>query len=107
MAQRKNISVSFTPEQAEFLVSCVDSGRYQSTSEVVREGIRLLEDRQERREAELSRVRALIREGSDQLDGGQIVDGEDFFREWDAELDAFESKAAQADDGTSEGLKTE
>ncbi len=91
MAKRQNISVSFTPQQAKFLADCVASGRYQSTSEVVREGLRLLEDRQERRQAELERARALIREGSDQLDRGQVVDGETFFREWDEELDALEA----------------
>ena len=33
MANRENISVSFTPHQAEFLADCVASGRYQSMSE--------------------------------------------------------------------------
>ena len=41
MTKRENISVSFTPQQAEFLAACVASGRYQSTSEVVREAVRL------------------------------------------------------------------
>ncbi|KAA3609121.1 MAG: type II toxin-antitoxin system ParD family antitoxin [Planctomycetota bacterium] len=91
MAQRENISVSFTPQQAEFLAACVASGRYQSTSEVVREGLRLLEDQQRRREAELERARALIQEGADQLDHGEVVDGETFFKEWDEELDALEA----------------
>lgn len=91
MAQRENISVSFTPQQAKFLAACVASGRYQSMSEVVREALRLLEDRHERRKAELDRVRALVQEGSDQLDRGEVVDGETFFREWDEELDAIES----------------
>jgi len=95
MANRENISVSFTPQQAEFLATCVASGRYQSTSEVVREGLRLLEDRQERRQVELERARALIQEGADQLDRGQVVDGEIFFREWDEELDALEAAQRQ------------
>jgi len=90
LAKRENISVSFTPHQAEFLAACVASGRYQSMSEVVREGIRLLEDRQERRQAELARARTLIEEGADQLDRGEVVDGEAFFREWDEELDALD-----------------
>jgi antitoxin ParD1/3/4 len=88
LPKRENISVSFTPHQAEFLAACVASGRYQSMSEVVREGIRLLEDHQERRQAELARARALIQEGADQLDRGEVVDGEAFFREWDDEIDA-------------------
>ena len=91
MAHRENISVSFTPQQAEFLAACVASGRYQSASEVVREGLRLLEDRQRRRQAELERARALIKEGADQLDRGEVVDGATFFREWDEELKALEA----------------
>ena len=96
MTKRENISVSFTPQQAEFLASCVASGRYQSTSEVVREAVRLLEDRQERRQAELTRLRTLIREGSGQLDRGEVVDGETFFREWEEELDALEEAERRA-----------
>ena len=83
--------MSFTPQQAEFLAACVASGRYQSASEVVREGLRLLEDRQRRGQAELERARTLIQEGADQLDRGQVVDGETFFREWDEELNAMEA----------------
>ena len=64
MPKRVNISVSFTPQQAEFLAACVASGRYQSTSEVVREGLRLLQDRQRRHQAELERARALTQEGA-------------------------------------------
>ena len=91
MANRENISVSFTPRQAKFLAACVASGRYQSTSEVVREAIRLFEDRQVLRQAEVEHARALIKEGAEQLDEGQVVDSETFFREWDEELDALEA----------------
>jgi putative addiction module CopG family antidote len=52
VANRKNISTSFTPKQAPFLAGCVSSGRYPSTSEVVREAVRLLEHQLARREAE-------------------------------------------------------
>ena len=96
MAKRENISVSFMTQQAEFLASCVASGRYQSTSEVVREAVRLLEDRQERRQAELTRLRTLIREGAGQLDRGEVVDGETFFREWEEELNALEEAERRA-----------
>lgn len=90
MAKRENISVSFTPQQAEFLAACVASGRYQSTSEAVREALRLLEDEHARRQAGIERARELIQEGADQLDRGEIVDSETFFNEWDEELDALE-----------------
>ena len=95
MARRESISVSFTPQQAEFLATCVASGRYQSMSEVVREGLRLLAERQELHRAEVERARALIQEGADQLDRGHVVDGETFFREWDEELAALESAQRQ------------
>ena len=49
MPSRENKSVSFTPKQAEFVEACVASGRYQSVSEVVREGIRLLEQEEQKR----------------------------------------------------------
>jgi antitoxin ParD1/3/4 len=46
-----NISVSLTPELIELIKAKVASGRYSSTSEVVREALRLLE-RTDQREAE-------------------------------------------------------
>ena len=71
MANRENISVSFTPQQARFLASCVTSGPYQSTSELVREAVRLLEHHHAHREAEAERARTLIQAGADQLDRGK------------------------------------
>lgn len=91
MPRRQNISISFTPQQADFLVSCVESGRYQSASEVVREAVRMLQDDHDRRRAELERARALIRQGAEQLDRGEVVDDKTFFRDWDEELDRIEA----------------
>ncbi len=92
MSSRKNISVSFTPEQAQFVSDCVASGRYQSTSEVVREGLRLLEDRQARHAAELAALRAKIQVGVDEYERGEIVDEETFFAEWEQEIRALEKR---------------
>ena len=88
MAKRESISVSVTPEQAAFLASCVASGRYQSTSEVIREGLRLLEDRQRHFEARLAQTRTLLKEGVDDLEAGRVISSADFFAEWDEELAA-------------------
>ncbi len=38
-----NISISLTPELVGFIKAKVESGRYTSTSEVIREALRLLE----------------------------------------------------------------
>jgi antitoxin ParD1/3/4 len=42
-------SVNLTPEPDKFARSCVESGRYDSVSEVVRSGMRLLQETEERR----------------------------------------------------------
>ena len=64
-------------------VACVESGRYQSASEVVRAALRLLEDEEVHRQAELVRARDLVREGADQLDSGKVVDADEVFRRLD------------------------
>jgi antitoxin ParD1/3/4 len=84
MAHRETRTLSFTPEQAAFLDTCVESGRYQSASEVVRAALRLLEDAETRRAEDLARVRAMVAEGLGELDRGEVVDGERFLREWEA-----------------------
>lgn len=48
MAVRRSITVSITPEQEDLIQACLQSGRFASTSEVVRAALRLL-DREESR----------------------------------------------------------
>ena len=43
MAKRITLNISLTPELDRFINARVASGRYQSASEVVREGLRLLD----------------------------------------------------------------
>jgi antitoxin ParD1/3/4 len=45
MPIRVSLNVSLTPELEHFVESRVASGRYQTASEVIREGLRLLEER--------------------------------------------------------------
>ena len=95
MANRESISISLTPEQAEFLTSLVERGEYQSVSEVVRAALRPFQRRQAVLDAEIDRARRVIKAGADQLDHGIIVDGDAFFEEWDAELDELEVTSRQ------------
>ena len=53
----------------------VDSGRYASASEVMRDGLRLIAEREQVREAKLTALRAAIHEG---LNSGD-------YQPWDAE----------------------
>ena len=46
-----------------FVRDLLATGRYASASEVVRDGLRLLEDREKQREAKLIALREAIREG--------------------------------------------
>ena len=48
------MNVSLTPELEAFVEKKVESGRYQSASEVIRAGLRLLEERDEDRHANFS-----------------------------------------------------
>jgi len=67
-----NISVSLTPELLDLIKAKVESGRYTSTSEVVREALRLLE-RADQQEAErLKSLRRAWREGVKSGDAGEL-----------------------------------
>ena len=45
--------------------SLIESGRYSTASEVMRDGLRLIEEREERRKAKLEALRAEIQKGFD------------------------------------------
>jgi antitoxin ParD1/3/4 len=49
----------------EFIESLIEGGRYSTASEVMREGLRLVEEREERRKAKLEALRAEIQTGFD------------------------------------------
>ena len=69
------MNVSLTPELEKLVESKVQSGRYQSASEVIREGLRLLDDQDRLRNAQLEEVRRKIQIGIDQLVGGEGISG--------------------------------
>ncbi len=81
MPIRSSMNVSLTPELEEFVQSRVASGRYQTASEVVREGLRLLEEREQSRATALKELRAKIRRGIEQADRGELLDGDTVFEE--------------------------
>ena len=71
------MNVSLTPELEKFVKDKVATGRYTSSSEVVREALRVLEEREER----LEELRREVQKGIDSLDRGEGVDGEIVFEE--------------------------
>ncbi len=68
-------NVVLTDRQDELVAQLIASGRYKSASEVLRDALRLLEDRMEYRRAELDDIRAGVIEGLEQADRGEFVDG--------------------------------
>ena len=81
MPIRVSLNVSLTPELDQFVEARVASGRYQTASEVIREGLRLLEEREQTREAALEELRAQLRRGAEQADRGELLDGDAVFEE--------------------------
>ncbi|ORE97295.1 type II toxin-antitoxin system ParD family antitoxin [Aurantimonas sp. 22II-16-19i] len=59
----RNPSISLTDHQQRFVSSLIESGRYHGVSEVVRDGLRMLEEREEKRRAVIARLEAAVDEG--------------------------------------------
>jgi len=75
------MNVSLSPELERFVAEKVESGLYQTASEVVRDGLRLLKQREEERSVRLQRLRNEIQTGLDQLDRGEKISGSAVFGE--------------------------
>ena len=60
-----------------FVEELVKSGRYGSKSEVLREGVRLVQER----EAKLAQFKAMVQEGIDAADRGELYDLDEVFDE--------------------------
>jgi antitoxin ParD1/3/4 len=69
------MNVSLTPELERFVQEKVHSGRYTSASEVVREALRLLEEHEQIRMAQLAEFREEIARRLASLDRGEGLDG--------------------------------
>lgn len=115
MPAKNGRNVALTDEHNALVERLVKSGRYASASEVVRDGLRLLQRDEEARlldkwliegltaEEEASippdvlnrareTIRAKIREGLDEARRGELVDGKEFFARWKARLEDAASK---------------
>jgi antitoxin ParD1/3/4 len=75
------MNVSLTPELEALVHDKVKSGRYLSASEVVREGLRLLEERDRLYQERLANLQKEINLGIEQSDRGEVLDGETVIQE--------------------------
>ncbi|MFY0676304.1 MAG: type II toxin-antitoxin system ParD family antitoxin [Neptuniibacter sp.] len=62
------MNVSLTPKLEAFVKNKVKSGSYNSSSEVIREALRLLEQRDAQEQLKLETLRAEIQKGLDSLE---------------------------------------
>jgi antitoxin ParD1/3/4 len=69
-------NVNLTEHFDRFIETGVTSGRFSNASEVVREGLRLLEQREQKDKAKLEWLRAAAKEGFDSIDRGEGIEFE-------------------------------
>ena len=77
------MNVSLTPELEKFVAKEVDSGLYQTASEVIRAGLRRLKEdrvRQLRLPETLAELETQLLESVESLDAGKGVNGEEVIR---------------------------
>lgn len=77
-------NVHLTPELEAFARHCVEGGRYNNMSEVVRAGLRLLQSAEEQRQAFTAMLRSVADEA--ERKGAAILD--DVLADMDAVIDA-------------------
>ena len=75
------MNVSLTPELERLVQEKLSSGLYNSASEVVREALRLLQERDELRRLRLQELKREIAIGIEAADRGELIPAEEVFQE--------------------------
>jgi putative addiction module CopG family antidote len=88
MARQTTLNVSLTPRLREYVRRKVQSGRYESASEVIRDSLRALEERDRAAAGFWDGVRAKVRVARGQVTAGRTLDGATAMDGLLAELDA-------------------
>ncbi len=86
------MNVHLTAELERFVQTKVQSGRYNSASEVVREALRLMEQKDEVRSLQLQELRRRIDKGLIQAGRSEGADGDEFMHQMIDDLDHREAK---------------
>jgi antitoxin ParD1/3/4 len=60
----------------QFVADLLKTGHYQSQSEILREGLRLLKEREELKQLRLAELRKEIAIGTEEARQGKLIDGE-------------------------------
>jgi antitoxin ParD1/3/4 len=73
------MNVNLGPVFDEFVAELLNTGLYQSQSEILREGLRLLKEREDMKKVRLAEIRDEVSRGVTQADRGEFVDGPQSF----------------------------
>jgi antitoxin ParD1/3/4 len=75
------MNVSLTPELERLVQEKVSSGLYTSASEVIREALRLLQERDELHRMRFEQLKCEIARGIEAADRGELVPADEVFKE--------------------------
>ena len=67
-------NINLTPRQDEMVADYIASGRYQNASEVMREGLRLMESRDAEEAAKLEALRTAVDVGVAEIERGEFTE---------------------------------
>jgi antitoxin ParD1/3/4 len=84
-------SVNLGEQLEAFITEAVKKGRYGSRSEVLREGVRLVQER----EAKWARFEAEIQKGIDSADRGELIPADEAFDELDRYIEDIIARQAR------------
>jgi antitoxin ParD1/3/4 len=89
------MSISLTPELEQFIQIQIASGKYSSTEEVIIAGIKLLEERERIYKGRFEELKREIAIGVEQLERGEVIDGEIVFRQLEQKLQQRRQQAGK------------
>jgi antitoxin ParD1/3/4 len=94
MAREATLSVSLTNRLKSYVQDKVRSGQFESASEVIRQGLRTMQEQEERERRFWSDLPKKVNQARTAIDDGDVVDGPAFMRSKIASLRAQARKLA-------------
>lgn len=94
-------NINLTEHFDQFVQRQVSSGRYSNASEIVREGLRLLEEQEQERQAKLKSLRQAAKQGFAEIDQGRgiVLKGKKGVGRFVAEIEAEVRSKAERNGG--------
>jgi putative addiction module CopG family antidote len=86
MAREATLSVSLTNQLRKYVLDKVGTGKFQSASEVIRHGLRTMQEQEERERLFWSDVRKQVKEARAAIAAGDLMDGPAFMKSKIADL---------------------